>query len=381
MHTLAVLVSILLLSGYAVLIFYYRIMWGRIPDYRTGANQSPDPVDITLIIPARNESGHITRCLQSVCAQHYPAERLQVIVVDDHSSDTTAAEVEQFNGMSVELIRLADYPVTHGEVAYKKRAISLAISRARGELMVTTDADCTAPARWLHTVSACYRQTGADCIVMPVCYPQGGSLLNRFQQLDFLALQGITGAAVHAGAHSMCNGANLAYTKAVFESVGGFSGIDHIASGDDMLLLHKIFQRNRKGIIYLKSPNVVVTTRPPGTLREFFRQRIRWASKATHYQDRRIFRVLLGVYLLNVWMLALLIAALFSAEYRMHAFAALAAKALVELVFLWQVASFFSCRRQLLGFPFAQPFHVAYTVISGWLGKFGTYRWKGRQVR
>lgn len=380
MHTLAVLLSVLLLSGYAILILYYRIMWGRIPDHRTSAAPSA-PVDITLIIPARNEAGQITRCLQSVRAQHYPAEHLQVIVVDDHSTDSTAAEVEQFSGLPVQLIRMADYPASAGEVAYKKRAISLAVQQARGELLLTTDADCTAPSRWLHTVSSCYRQTGADCLVMPVCYPQGGGLLDRFQQLDFLSLQGITGAAVHAGAHSMCNGANLAYTKAVFESVGGFSGIDHIASGDDMLLLHKMFLRNPKGIAYLKSPDVVVTTRPPSTLIEFFRQRIRWASKATHYQDKRIFRVLLGVYLLNVWTLFLMVAAIFWAEYRLHAIAALSIKTLVEGVFLWPVAAFFSCRSQLWAFPVAQPFHVIYTVIAGWLGKFGSYRWKGRKVR
>jgi cellulose synthase/poly-beta-1,6-N-acetylglucosamine synthase-like glycosyltransferase len=179
----------------------------------------------------------------------------------------------------------------------------------------------------------------------------------------------------------MCNGANLAYTKAVFESVGGFSGIDHIASGDDMLLLHKIYQQFPGRVAYVKSPDVIVTTQPPATLREFFRQRIRWASKASHYQDRRIFLVLLLVYVLNVWILALMVAALFSVEYRLHALLLVVVKTSVELLFLWRVADFFSCRAPLIWFPFAQPFHVLYTVISGWLGKFGHYSWKGRTVR
>lgn len=38
----------------------------------------------------------------------------------------------------------------------------------------------------------------------------------------------------------MCNGANLAYERKAFNEVNGFAGVDHIASGDDMLLMHKI---------------------------------------------------------------------------------------------------------------------------------------------
>lgn len=381
MHTLAVLISCLLLPGYVLLILYYRNQWKRIPDYRPADKELQHPVGITVVIPARNEEKQITRCLQSISRQHYPIAYLQVIVVDDHSTDRTAEWVRAFEGMRVELIRLADHPVSGSEFAYKKRAISLAINHARGELIVTTDADCVAPPGWLHTLSAFYRETGALCMVMPVRYPDGGGLLHQFQLLDFLALQGITAAAVHSSTHSMCNGANLAYTKAVFESVGGFSGIDHIASGDDMLLLHKIYQQFPGRVAYLKSPDVIVTTQPPDTLRTFLLQRIRWASKASHYQDRRIFRVLLGVYLFNVWVLVLMTAALFSAEFRLHALLVLSVKTMVELIFLWQVASFFSCRAALIGFPLAQPFHVLYTVIAGWLGKFGRYSWKGRTVR
>ena len=381
MHTLAVLVSCLLLSGYALLLLYYKNQWGRIPDYRKADKGMTQPVHITVIIPARNEELQIVQCLQSIRSQQYPVAYLQVIVVDDHSADTTAEQVLKFEGFPVELIRLADHPVSGHESAYKKRAISLAVAQARGELIVTTDADCVAPPGWLHTIAAYYRETGAVCLVMPVCYPVAGGMLQRFQQLDFLSLQGITAAAVHSGVHSMCNGANFAYARAAFESVGGFSGIDHIASGDDMLLLHKIQNRYPDGVGYIKSAEVIVTTQPPATLREFFRQRIRWASKASHYKDKRIFSVLLGVYLLNVWMLVLMMAAIFSAEYRMHAFSAFAIKTSVELVFLWQVASFFSCRAALIGFPLAQPFHVLYTVIAGWLGRFGSYRWKGRVVR
>src|ERR1700741_4803978 len=111
--------------------------------------------------------------------------------------------------------------------------------------------------------------------------------------MDFLVLQGITGASVTKKIHSMCNGANLAYEKKIFYEVNGFAGIDHIASGDDMLLMHKIAKIYPGRIGYLKSTEAIVNTQPMATWPDFFNQRIRWASKATHYNDKRIFWVLL----------------------------------------------------------------------------------------
>jgi hypothetical protein len=56
-------------------------------------------------------------------------------------------------------------------------------------------------------------------------------------------------------------------------------------------------------------------------------------------------------------------------------------KTLLELILLYPVADFFSNKKLLIWFPLAQPFHICYTVIAGWLGKFGTYQWKGRKVK
>src|SRR2546427_294101 len=78
------------------------------------------------------------------------------------------------------------------------------------------------------------------------------SLLSVFQTLNFLTLQGITAASVYKRFHSMCNGANLAYEKSAFYEVGGFNNIDNIASGDDMLLMHKIFKQYPDKVFYLK---------------------------------------------------------------------------------------------------------------------------------
>ena len=199
--------------------------------------------------------------------------------------------------------------------------------------------------------------------------------------MDFLTLQGITAASVGAGFHSMCNGANLCYSKEAFYKVNGFKDVDHIASGDDMLLMHKLYSMFSTQVHYCKSAESIVLTNPVETVAAFFRQRIRWASKADQYNDKRIFWVLLLVYLLNVFLLVLFIGGIFNSSLWILLAGSLLFKTIVELIFLMPVASFFQKEKLLLWFPLAQPFHIIYTVIAGWLGKFGSYEWKGRKVK
>ena len=288
--------------------------------------------------------------------------------------------------------------------SYKKKAIEVAIAQSTGELIITTDADCIVQQNWLQTIVAFYEKYQPVFIAMPVGIrlvgnstknTSTGVFLQKFQALDFMTLQGITGASVHKKIHSMCNGANLAYTKKAFEEVGGFAGIDNIASGDDMLLMHKIYKQWPNKVMFLKSKEVIVQTAPVNSITEFFNQRIRWASKADKYDDKRIFAVLFLVYMFNVLLLALPVISIFiTATFRLSLYPftfvftvfelwvmLIIFKTIVELIFLMPVAKFFDKRTMLWLFPLMQPFHILYTVIAGWLGKFGSYKWKGRNVK
>jgi cellulose synthase/poly-beta-1,6-N-acetylglucosamine synthase-like glycosyltransferase len=205
-------------------------------------------------------------------------------------------------------------------------------------------------------------------------------LLQIFQQLDFLSLQGITAAAVSAGFHSMCNGANLAYRKDIFWSVGGFTGHEHLASGDDMLLMHRIKERYPNQIGYIFSRDSLVLTEPMDNWGDFFQQRIRWASKAESYKEKKIFGVLLGVWLLNACLAAGMFLALLQQVSYTNWLIFVLMKTIGELYFLTPVARFFQAEALLAYFPFLQPVHIIYTVIAGWLGKFGSYQWKQRKI-
>ncbi|GAC1588399.1 MAG: glycosyltransferase [Ginsengibacter sp.] len=337
---------------------------------------------VSVIIPARNESKNITACIESILKQTYSSSLFEVIVVDDHSTDDTAELVASYKNRNVRLIKLSDE--LKGKIinSYKKKAIEEGIKKASGTLIVTTDADCIVKPNWLLGIVSFYEVHNAAFIAAPVSfYEEKNDLLKIFQSIDFLTMQGITGAAVNEKFQCMCNGANLAYEKKVFEEVGGFTGIDKIASGDDMLLMHKIFSRYPERVLFLKNKDVIVSTKPMDSIGDFLNQRIRWASKADKFQDKKITLVLALVYFLNVFLFGGTVGAFLNHTYYENVLLAWVVKTLVELFFILPVANFFYKTHLLWWYPVLQPFHVIYIIISGWLGKFGKYKWKERSVR
>jgi len=388
----ALLIILLLIFGaYFSLILYYWRSWLNIPDHKAQIQNYQPATRISVIIAARNEEENIAACLDSIASQFYPKEFFEVIVVDDHSTDKTAEIISAHPATNLRLISLKDILADQKLNSYKKKAIETAVRQATGELIVTTDADCIVTQHWLQTLASFYEQYEPAFIAAPVSIDCSNKFIEFFQALDFMTLQGITGASVHKKIHSMCNGANMAYTKKAFEEVGGFAGIDDIASGDDMLLMHKIYKRYPGKVMFLKSKDAIVHTQPVNSTGEFFSQRIRWASKAGKYDDKRIFAVLLLVYIVNVVLVVLPVIAVFrnfqcsilNAQFSILEvwLCLLILKTFVELIFLYPVAKFFNKQSMLLAFPLMQPYHIIYTVIAGWLGSFGSYSWKERKVK
>lgn len=380
-HLILIMATVLFTGGYIGLIIYYRSLFNKLNPH---TSFSSIPVTkFSVIIPARNEEDSIGNCIESIFHQDYPLHLFEVIVIDDHSTDNTSAVVTnlQKKYATLKLIKLADEVKGKLLNAYKKKAIDTAIPKTAGDWIVTTDADCITGKEWLQSFDAYIQQHDPALVAGPVKFINNGSFVSVFQCLDFLSLQGITAAAVSANQHSMCNGANLAYKKSAFIAVNGFKGVDDVASGDDMLLMHKIKKQFPGKLGYLFTPQAVVSTTPMPDWISFFNQRIRWASKAEKYDDKSIIAVLVLVYFYNVLLLALAVLSCFDIFFFWMLLISLAAKTVVELSFMLPVATFYKEKKLLWWFPVMQLFHIVYMVVAGWLGKFGSYRWKGRRVK
>ena len=359
-----------------LLLSLYRIVIGRAsrylmtsPHYKA-KELSPDKVSI--VIPARNEEQNIGQCLDSLLQQTLPATQMEIIVVDDGSGDNTARVVRTYAEKKVRLLQLSD------EAGGKKAALTKGIETASHPLIVTTDADCNYPNNWLNTLLSYRAERDAVFVAAPVKYAKEKSFFERFQSLDFLSLQGITAAAVSQQLFNMCNGANLLYTKEAFEKVNGFKDIDHIPTGDDILLMEKMQAAFPGQIKYCFSKDVIVETLPANGLRAFIQQRIRWASKSTSYKNNNIKLVLLLVFLVNLSLFILLLGGFFDLQYLRWGLLLMLVKTIFEYPFMIRISRFFGKQDLLPWFIIAQPFHIVYIVLSASLSFFKHYEWKGR---
>jgi cellulose synthase/poly-beta-1,6-N-acetylglucosamine synthase-like glycosyltransferase len=343
----------------------------------------PDPkpakARAAVIIPVRNEEANIGLLLADLEAQTHAD--FEVAVVDDQSTDGTAAVVEGFvrrGKLRLRLLRL-DPEV---KKAHKKAAILAGIEATEGDWVVTTDGDCRVGPRWLERVVGFGEETGAKLVSAGVCFHGQRGWFERVQTVEFLSLIGAGAASMHLGMPNMCNGANLAYRREAFWEVGGFSGVDHLASGDDEFLMHKIHHRHLGGRVrFLKHPEALVFTGAQPSFWAFFQQRKRWASKWNHYRNWQAVAVAVFVYAFHAAALGLMLGAWWlPGAYAAWGAGLLALKVAVEYPYLAGLLDFCGLRRLRGDIWLTELLHSPYIVWIGIAGKLGRYEWKGRRA-
>ena len=368
----------LLLTGLYVLVMLYLITgWARLkrPPARSSAAFK---TKVTVLIAARNEEDKIALTINDLLAQDYPKHLTEIIIVDDHSTDRTSEIIAGYASQGVKLMQLKeDKPLN----SYKKKAIATAIGLSTGDFMVATDADCRMGPKWLSSIINYYESGDLVMISSPVTYFEERSLFERLQTLEFSYLVAIGASYIGNNYASTCNGANFAYRKDVFYEVGGFKGIDDLASGDDELLLQKVAQKYQSRIGFLKSRDAIVYTHAKHTLKEFLNQRRRWASKSTKYKDKRIVALAVGIWLFNVLLLANAFLCILGAHFFKLFLLQLSTKIIFETAFLLPVNSFFKRPWRVGLLLILSPIHILYMFYVGIIGNTRKYVWKGRTVR
>jgi cellulose synthase/poly-beta-1,6-N-acetylglucosamine synthase-like glycosyltransferase len=274
-------ILMVLVGFYGIAVLRRLKAWNTIPVGQVPLMYQPQS-NISVIIPVRNEEKNIIHLLKDLAAQNYPASLFEVLVVDDYSEDLTAelvkaqAEIAPFH---LRYLHLGNA----GQGKGKKAAVNSGVSHAAGDLLVLTDGDCRVQAGWLRHLEYSFRSQGARFISGPVTYANPANFFEKMQLVEFAALIGIGAGSMALGAPNMCNGANIAYTKQTFEEVNGFAGNEHVASGDDEFLMHKIFKLHPNSVFFLKAPEAIVFTSAKRTIAGFLSQRVRWASKWPAY--------------------------------------------------------------------------------------------------
>jgi len=362
---------------YVVLVLYMHKGWKNLSAFQL--QSTPVLSKVSVIIAARNEQRNIGNTLDCIVKQNYPKELLEIIVVDDHSTDLTGSIVKSYADKGVRLITLNEGNKLN---SYKKFAINKAIHAASGEVIITTDADCIMGEDWLISVIQYMESHNKIMVSSPVCYHHEKSYFERLQTLEFLYLIGLGAAGIGQQNPTTCNGANLAYRKSLFFEMGGFNGIDDLASGDDELFLHKVAEKYADRIGFCKSKLAIVYTDAKENLKSFLNQRKRWASKSTKYKDKKVVFLGVCIWLYNV-MLVLSLGRLligYTQDIQLILLSFIL-KFLVELFFLYPIVGFANRKELLWNLPIVTLIHSLYLVYIGIVGNVGKYDWKGRTVK
>jgi len=366
-----VLFPIVIFACYFALLGFLILGWNRLVRKKSAWSEEKEHF-VSVIIPARNEESNIGQLLADLENQVYNV--FEVIVVDDHSEDNTVKVVEGF------MERNSRFRVLANSGVGKKTALTLGVQSSKGSIVITTDADCRVSREWISTLVGSFSNDGVKMVIASVRM-EANSAFSNLQAIEFASLIGSGMAMAAWKLPVMCNGANLAFRKSVFEEVGGYEGNLHIPSGDDEFLMRKVLNAYAGGIEPSTPSQSVVTTLPNRTFKDLFQQRIRWAGKWTTNQSivSRLLAVFVFCFHLTTVLLPLLLAIKWIDVQTIVLL--LLTRACLELLFLKNVGQYLNLKWSWVSFAILQVLYPVYVVVIGLLSHFNSFEWKGRKLK
>ncbi len=269
---------VLLNLGYALLLVYYSRGWKMAIEKAPAYLSDNDLPKVSVLLPVRNESENISSFIQSLQSQNYPAEKVEWIVIDDHSEDDTWKKLSLLTDPRLHIVRLQE--ATHQG---KKAALTAGVHAATGEWIITGDADCTMSANWIRALVTKGIADDAMMVCGLVKVEDEGRPITAFQAMETAVLQSCGAGSLQNGFPLLNTGASLAFRKSAWLKADGYRQQQHIASGDDTFLMLSFNNFFPGKVVPLVAPDAVVSTRPMPTLLNVIQQRLRWNGKVKHY--------------------------------------------------------------------------------------------------
>jgi poly-beta-1,6-N-acetyl-D-glucosamine synthase len=330
---------------------------------------------ISVIIPFRNEAEHILKLVDDIHAQDIANDRFEVIWVDDHSEDDSRQLiVDAISGFSNHRVLSLN-----SGLQGKKQALKYGIESASGSVIVTTDADCRVPQTWLSSIANAFYLQKAEMLILPLSVSKAAGAAESFQQLENFAIQGIAFGMAANGMPVSCNGANLAFSRKAFDSVGGYNENRGIASGDDLFLLSAFLKAGKK-VAYYWDKKVLANTLPQPTWRKTIEQRMRWAGKMTSV---KLFPALivgailllhaLLIYFNTFWLIV-------DVEHLNSLLAVIGVRVAIDALLIKTVASRYGQSLNPLKLTIVSAFYWMYLPWMALASKLQKVSWKGRAI-
>jgi cellulose synthase/poly-beta-1,6-N-acetylglucosamine synthase-like glycosyltransferase len=257
----------LMVSALSLVFYYYALM---LPlaylDVLSGETMPPltEPYPtVSVVIPAYNEEECIGASLEALERIDYPQDRWEVVVVDDGSTDRTAAIATEHAGPGVRVFTKQNEG--------KHSALNYGVERATGEVIVTVDADSLLAADTLHQVAATFQaRPDVDAVAGVLTVANRGRFITELQELEYvIGIYLFRRAYNFVEAVTLVPGALGAYRRSALERVGGFDGDTLTEDFDATVKLLKLGAATR-------TVDAVCLTEAPETWHDLYKQRLRW---------------------------------------------------------------------------------------------------------
>lgn len=229
---------------------------------------------VSIIVAARNEEKNIGQCLESIAKIDYPKEKLEVIVVDDFSTDKTGKIIDEFTSKYSHFKKVIPVEKVISKPG-KTNAIVNGIRNSRGEIIFTTDADCVVKPAWIKTQLKYF--TDNVGVVTGFTFQKSYSQFTGMQNLDWVYLLTVAAGTINLGLPLSCIGNNMAYRRDAYDWVGGYENIKFSIT-EDFALLHKIHKHTQYDIVYPVEYDAVNLSEPCPDFKSLYRQKHRWGK-------------------------------------------------------------------------------------------------------
>lgn len=336
-------------------------------------------IKFSLVIAARNEEENIPELVNVLKSLQYHESQFEIIIVDDFSSDNTVALLKEATSVlsNLKVLSLEELGLKHKK-AFKKKAIQIGIHHASNQWIVTTDADCKLDPRHLNALGAYITKYDPKFVSGPVLY-EPNSAFGAMQGVEFSGLVALGGAYMQREIPFLCNGANMAFPKEVFQQLNGFKGVDQDESGDDVWFMHKVHVRYPLEMFFVKHPKLIVRTQPSPNLSSFLNQRKRWTSKNSSYGKTSQTIILAADYLFYISIVVNAVGSFWGYPFLELLAITLTSKFVIETLFFYETNRFFKTRKWFVWYLLAFLPQIFYVVLIYPLSQLTRFEWKNRK--
>jgi cellulose synthase/poly-beta-1,6-N-acetylglucosamine synthase-like glycosyltransferase len=245
---------------------------------------------VTVIVAARNEEDHIGHCLDSLVNIRYPREKLEIVIVDDRSTDTTASIISSY-AERYSFIHTFTAEPSDSHLKGKANAVAQAIDRSSGEIILQTDADCTVSPEWVRETLRRYDVTTG--LVGGFTLLRSKNWFGAIQALDWIYLFSLAAAGIGWQLPLTVVGNHLTYRRKAYEEVGGYRAIKFSVT-EDHALVRAVDDKTQWKFGFSTSAESLVTSLPCKTAGELYRQRVRWGVGGLEMKFRGLATMAVG---------------------------------------------------------------------------------------